>query len=193
MRGSSSPSGSATSRRPNPVSRITMPGCSSVQTPMTAASRPSGCARSAASTRVGRVRRGRRSAPCLRWRRAADRCRPVPTTPRTAAPHRQRRLVEDDADAALRRHLVQRARHAAARRILHRRDRRRARRVSAARISPLIGATSDARSASSSRPCRVGHHRHPVVAERAGDDDPVAGPQAASRARCERSARCRWC
>ena len=42
---------------------------------MTAASRPSGCARSAASTRVDAAPGARRGPPCPRWRRRADRCR----------------------------------------------------------------------------------------------------------------------
>ena len=78
MRGSSSPSGSATSRRPNPVSRITMPGWSAVQVPTIAASRPSAMRAQRREDQRRRRPRGRRSAPCLRWRRAADRCRPAP-------------------------------------------------------------------------------------------------------------------
>ena len=122
MRGSGSPSGSASSRRPKPVSRMTAPACCSTAT---ADDRGVAAQRMRAQRgqhRVGDVRPHADHAPCLRWRRAAGRCRAGP-------PRRAPRRVTGTAVSsstmptpAFAGHLVQRAATAAARRVLHRHD-----------------------------------------------------------------------
>ena len=189
MRGSGSPSGSAISRRPKPVSRMSIPGRSLVQVPMIAAStaermasqRPEHAVRNGAFTPIT-------SLALIGSHQRVDSHESESAGLRT---DRQRRLVQDDADTALGGHLVQGARNSAAGRILHRGDRPGSA-ASASRIRPLIGATSD-KSGPSAQAVARRHDRHPVVAKSAGHNDAVAGLQASSRAPGTGSARCRWC
>ena len=123
MRGSGSPSGSASSRRPTPVSRMTEPACSAMHVPTIAASPPQRVRAQRRQHARPPPRAGPRSRPCPRWPREAGRCRGARRPRAPPAVTGTCSLVEHDADAALLRHLVERAREAAARRVLHRRHR----------------------------------------------------------------------
>ena len=150
-----------------------------VQVPTIAASRPSGCARSAARTasaasganadqRLAFVRDEQRIDPDQLRRRRATRARTGSAASSSTMPTPLFAAISCSALATPPRvgSFIAVMRADAPRR-------------SAARIRPLSGATSDWRSASSVEAVPRRHHRHPVIAERAGDDDPVARPQAA--------------
>ncbi len=168
---------------PTTERRVTTRGCSATTVPMRAASRPSGCARIAASTRIGVL--GRHDRDELAFVGDVER---IEAEQLAGAAHlglqRDRRLVERDAHAGGRRDLVQRAREPAARgsrmqRILGQTS-------SIARTSVVSSALSLSMEVSSSMPSRCEQDRDAVIAERAGDDHGVAGARIRDRERAIR-------
>jgi hypothetical protein len=153
-------------------------GGSATAVPMTAASRPERMARSAAST-ASPGPAARRAAPCPRWR-PAGRCRAArrPPAPRRAPAARPRR-------ATMPTPLLPPSRAARSRR---RRGsgpssrRRRRRRPRAPRDEAVERRHVRAQVAFERQAVARRHDRDAVVADRAGDEDPVARAQPRSRA-----------
>ena len=176
MRGSSSPSGSASSRLPRPVSRMTEPGRSATRPGEDGGPRAQrvGAERRQHPPRRRRPARPITALPSLatsRGRCRASRRRPAPRRG-PGAPARRRAIPT----LALGRQLVERAGHAAAGRVLH------GHHVLAAGAERRADQAVDGRHVAAQvalQPQVVAprHHRHAVVADGAGDDEQVAGAQ----------------
>ena len=175
--GSGSPTSMSIMRcPPKDVRPSTRPGGSVTTSPMSTrvAVRPRSTASPQGHRRRPRRRRTRRA--CLRWPRTADRCPSSSPAPATAGRDGQRGLVDDDADAA-RRPRSRRQRW----RLLHGwhhacsadRDHTRTTSASTTGHSAMVSLRDvglDLEVAAGEQ------HRHAVVADRARDEHPVAGP-----------------